>query len=235
MPRLFLPGTTTKGETVNITGDEARYLINVLRMGPGDELELLSPGGNRGMARIEAVTKAGVRAIITDVLPALPEPAHQVVLMAGLIKARMDFVVQKATELGVSDVVPVITQRAQLRYSRKVTRWQKIAREAARQSGRPSPPNVHEPVALKDALTGGPHEGIIFYESAGKSGLTVRPVKDQGRFVVLVGPEGGFTPEEVTFAQDKGLKVASLGPRILRAETAVIAALTLVQYHLGQM
>jgi len=169
----------------------------------------------------------------------------------------MDWVVQKTTELGVREIVPVITERSQVRETRKAVRWRKIAEEAARQSGRSVVPEVHDPLELKeflgrnefsrhgDAETRGRGEmkGFIFWEDGGGSfneaikKTSVSPgLPFTGSPVHLfIGPEGGYTKGEIAFAEEKGIQVVSLGRRILRAETAALSAVALVQFLLGDM
>jgi len=138
----------------------------------------------------------------------------------------------------VKEILPVITGRSQLRDTKKIARWRKIAEEASRQSGRTFVPIVHETVGFDNFLSA--HDsihGLIFYEEEGV-GLTEAVsslIPRHSSFFVLIGPEGGFTKEEITLAKEKGLIIASLGKRILRAETAAISAVALVQFLLGDM
>ncbi len=149
----------------------------------------------------------------------------------------MDFVIQKATELGVNEVRPVITERSQVRQTRKLTRWRKIAEEAARQSGRSIIPAVHEPLEIGDVFTTvHPGPGIIFWEQGGESLCNVMDgFRGAEEIRLFTGPEGGFAEGEIKAATQNGFVCASLGKRILRAETAAIAAVAIVQFSLGDM
>jgi 16S rRNA (uracil1498-N3)-methyltransferase len=150
----------------------------------------------------------------------------------------------------VNEIVPAVTERSQLRDTRRVKRWRKIAEEASRQSGRSVVPVVHEPVELRKYLTSSAFQsasqGFIFYEEGGISlkhafhmmqdaRYTIHDRTNKGGLICSIGPEGGFTKEEVQFAEEQGLTVVSLGKRVLRAETAAISAVTLVQYLFGDM
>ena len=167
------------------------------------------------------------------------EPSLQITLLQGLLKGdKMDLVIQKATELGVSEIIPVITGRSQIRETRKLERWRKIAQESSRQSGRVGVPAVHDTVDVDYLLARQPvpERGIIFWEEGGESLSTI-----MGRFMgrkaieLFTGPEGGFSGEEVRALRETGFSVATLGRRILRAETAAVVALGIVQYQAGEL
>ncbi len=240
MPRLFLPFISAElspGAAITVTGDEARYLNNVLRMHRGDTLEVFGPEGVSAITRISGVRKGEVRLEVLEVLPARPDTGNGIILLQGLLKksAKMDMVIEKATELGVSAIVPVITQRSQLKRTGKLERWKKIALEAARQSGRTSTPVIHEPLEFMKFIegAGGGMEGFIFYEEEGRGLSTDDALPAEGLHVVI-GPEGGFAPEEVDAAKRAGLEARGLGTNILRAETAAIAALAILGFLSGK-
>lgn len=265
MPRLYLPVTQIIEGHISITGDKARYLTSVLRCREGDELIVFDGKNNCFRTTIVQVTKKEVTVQVLEKFSCDSESPLHITLAQGLLKGeKMDMVIQKATELGVKEIIPVITERSQVRETRKVSRWIKIAEEASKQSGRSIIPIVHEPIHFNyifsihsSRLT--PH-GFIFYEEGGMklseavSSLVTRhssfnpttpPIpplargdaeglkRSEGGLIIFIGPEGGFTKEEVAFAKEKGLIVTSLGKRILRAETAAISAITLVQFLLG--
>ena len=285
MPRIYIPDISAKENRISITGDNARYLVSVLRCKKGDELTVFD---GKGICLKTNILKADRREVIVDVLEKFTchtESPVNITLMQGLLKGqKMDVVIQKTTELGVKEIMPVITERSQAKETRKVSRWRKIAEEASRQSGRTFIPTIHEPVHFEDCLSSlvtryplPSLNGLIFYEEGGVkiseaiSSLVTRhsslnpplspstshdftkgitpptaPFNKGGlggiietggkeRFFVLIGPEGGFTKKEVTFAEGKGFIVTSLGKRILRAETAAISAIALVQFLLGDL
>ncbi len=236
MPRLFLPFVSpdlSPGAAITVTGDEARYLNNVLRMRRGDTLTVFGPEGASASTRVSGVRKGEVKLEVLDVLPLRERTQNGIILVQGLLKkgSKMDLVIEKATELGVSAIVPVITQRSQLKRTGRLERWKKIALEAARQSGRTTTPGIHEPQEFMRFIEGakGKMGGFIFYEDEGRA-LSADDAPASPCAHVVIGPEGGFTPEEVEEAMEAGLKARGLGPTILRAETAAISAISLVRF-----
>ena len=268
MPRIYLPINHIKDNRISITDEKAHHLTSVLRCRKGDELIVLDGKGNCFRTTI---LKADRREIIADVIKRFPcdtESHINITLVQGILKGeKMDIIIQKTTELGVNEIIPVVTERSQLRETRKVTRWRKIAEEGSRQSGRSVVPVIREPVEFKKYFaTHDPKykfQGFIFFEEDGmklseaveilkqrshstlpsplpsREGKLPSPLvgegKGEGGLFVLIGPEGGFTKKEIDLATERGLHVISLGKRILRAETAAISAVTLVQYLLGDL
>ena len=251
MPRIFIPIPSIKENRISITGDKARYLSTVLRCKKGDDLIVFDGEGNCLRTNI---IETGKREVVLEVLEKFScntEAPIRIILVQGLLKGqKMDLVVQKTTELGVKEIIPLITERSQARQTRKVERWQKIAEEASRQSGRNVVPLIQEPINFNDYLSllvtrhsSMPLRGFIFWEEGGLSlkeavhKISISPIHRVAVSPVhiLVGPEGGFTREEVSASEKKGFIVTSLGKRILRAETASISALTLVQFLLGDL
>jgi len=251
VPRIFLPSAYVTDNTLSVTGDKAHYLISVLRCRKGEQLIVFDGTGNCFRT---SIIKAHRREVIAEIIEQFfcdHESHLHIILIQGILKGeKMDIVIQKTTELGVNEIVPAVTERSQLRDTRRVKRWRKIAEEASRQAGRSVVPVVHEPVELKKVLTSyasqSTHQGFIFYEEEGmklseavkvfpKEGKYALPLVGERELSVLIGSEGGFSSEEVAFAKEKGFLVTSLGKRILKAETAAISAVTLVQYLFGDM
>ncbi|MCG6550975.1 MAG: 16S rRNA (uracil(1498)-N(3))-methyltransferase [Candidatus Magnetominusculus sp. LBB02] len=235
---IFIESGAIKEETAAATGQTARYILTVLRYKTGGELSIFDEKGRFFKGIITSSTKNAVHFAITPVPPPNTESPISITLCQGMLKgAKMDLVVQKAVELGVKTIVPVITHRTQLDYTRKTDRWKKIAIEAARQSMRAVVPEVREAIdfsELTELIQGVPT--VMFYEAGGRGLKEVgaQEIKDNN-FYVITGPEGGFTIEEVRQASSRGAIIATLGTRILRAETAAISALTLIQYVFGDM
>ncbi len=251
MPRIFISDTSVQEGQISITGERARYLISVLKCGKGDEITLFDGKGNCYRTNI---VKTGKRVVITGVLEAFhcnTESPVNIILLQGLLKGqKMDLIVQKATELGVREIQPIITVRSQTRETKKVGRWQKIAEEASRQAGRSVVLLIHEPIHFNDYLSSLVNchlpltlRGFIFWEEGGISlkdatkKISLSTVQRISDFPVhiLIGPEGGFTKNETALAESKGFIITSLGKRILKAETAAISAITLVQFLLGDL
>jgi 16S rRNA (uracil1498-N3)-methyltransferase len=238
MPEIFLLDTRFDSRTVTIRGEKARYLSAVLRCETGDPLTLKDNRGNTYSARIISATKSEVEAELLGKQEPEQEPALRLTVLQGLLKGeKMDLVVQKATELGVSEIIPVVTERSQVRETRKLPRWKKIAEEASRQSGRSTIPEIGDIVPLARLL--GARRvppGMIFWE---KKGMAFRDAAEHFRgsrdLALLTGPEGGFSEAEIEAAVNAGLIPVSMGKRILRAETASIAAVTVVQFAIGDL
>lgn len=238
MTRLFLEETVHLGQSLFLTGEKAHYLSVVLRCKPNDKILITDRTGTAYSAEITALTKKQVTLNVTGPFSQNNESFLEIVLLQGLLKGeKMDFVIQKAVELGITEIMPVITERSQVRETRRLARWQKIAEEAARQCRRNRVPVIHEPAQMEDVITAQTSgKGIICWE---KDGLpfpeALQPFIEEKRIMLCIGPEGGFSEEEVKTATDKGFTVASLGRRILRAETAAIASIAIVQYAAGDI
>jgi len=230
--RIFYPDLSKT--SVKIKGEDLNYLKNVLRAMEGDEVGLFDGKGKTARARISRIEKNEITIYIKEISETRTESPLRATLLQGILKARkMDLVVQKTSELGVHRIQPLITERTEVRETRKVERWKKIAAEASRQCGRAVVPEIAEPALFEEFLAAYDNPGIIFREQGGKS---LKEFQLKGNEIaLLIGPEGGLTEDEVTFALHKKFYQATLGPRILRAETAAVAALSLVQFTLGDM
>ncbi len=241
MPTVFIRSSQIDGDSLTVGGDDFRYLRRVLRLRAGDELVALDDEGREHVCQITAVGRRELAAVILQTRPPAPERAPRITLHQGLPKGdKMDLIVEKATELGVAAIVPLVTERSQVRTTRKVERWKRVAAAAARQCGRRKPPHIVEPrsyAMVMDSRTGGrPPLGILFYEGGGVPLGEIKP-RGEGveRIDLYVGPEGGFSPAEVETARSRGVQVCTLGPRVLRCETASIVAVTLIQYRWGDL
>lgn len=246
MVRLYLPSARLSDRELTITHEKAHYLISVLRCRTGDNFIVFDGKGNCFLAVITETRRHQVMANVLEAFSCDMESPLYCILAQGILRGeKMDMVVQKTTELGVHEIVPLTTERSQLKDTGKVKRWRRISEEAARQSGRSMVPHIHEPIDLKKFLlslvSDPPVRGFIFYEEGGtKLSTAVKELhrgQDSGfsRMLVLIGPEGGFSREEVGLAEERDLRVVSLGKRVLRAETAAISAIALMQFSFGDM
>lgn len=223
-----------------ITGEDARHIEKSLRMRTGEEITLVDPYKTQYASKISGFTQEGVEVEILSAKPCEHEADVKVTLYQSLTKGdKMDLIVQKAVELGVYRIVPVITSRCVSRpdeksLRKKIERWQKIALGAAQQSCRGIVPEVADALyfskALDEAVT--LDTSIIFYEGGGES---LKTFTDKGfeTMGIFVGCEGGFDASEVEKAKEKGICAATLGKRILRAETAPLAALSAIMCLTG--
>lgn len=245
MPRLYVSPDQLAGDAVILSGEDHRYVCRVLRLGEGDALTLFDGRGNEADV---VVGRAGPRAVEVRVQARrqmAASGATSLTLLFGLAKGdKMDLVVQKATELGASRLVPMITDRTVLRLDEvrsqlRRSRWQKIAREASRQCGRSDVPDVAPVVAIETALDLVAPEAckLFFWEEPPRKGLRehLGTIERPPEVAVAVGPEGGFTYREVDLARARGFTVVGMGPRVLRAETAALAALAMIGYALGDL
>ena len=257
MTRLFLPPEKLTLNQIIISGDQARYLSLVLRIKPGDSLIVFDGSGYRYICKVLQTHKKEVVVEMIKKQPYSAESPVSISLAQGLPKSdKMDLIVQKSTELGVSKIFPIITERSQIKHTEKVVRWRKIALSASQQCGREKITEIKEPVEFAKFLSGlhivnednnaanvipekvgTSHLNIIFSEEQKEINLkkVLKDFKASTDIVLLIGPEGGFSGEEVSAAVEKGFIEASLGPRVLRTETAPIAAISIIQYELGDM
>lgn len=245
MPAFFVSSEQAVGTTIVIRGDLLRHLRTSLRVRPGEELRLTEDHVRRHRARVTSVTAEQLTASVLDTAQRPAGTAPAVILGQALLKHdQMDWVIQKATELGVALVMPLITSRGVVRpdaarIKAQRERWNKIAFEAAQQAERWDIPEVMEPQAWSDWVVALPSAAtrLLLHERRRSVPLSDIPLSEAvgGPFVLAIGPEGGWTEDETYAADQAGFRSVSLGERILRAETAALAGLTLLQGRLGQL
>ena len=224
-----------------LDGEQARHIAKALRMKVGDMLTVTDGSGSDYGCMIEAVTKETVTLKVCYRQASDSEPTCKVTLYQGVPKgSKTEEIIQKCTELGITRIVPTLTARCVSRpdekgAQKKNARYQKIALEAAQQSGRGIVPEVAPQCTLKQALTNDDSElKIVFYEGGGEP-LTKLITPDADSISVYIGPEGGFEKEEVELLLANGARCATLGKRILRTQTAPVAALTAIMLLTGNM
>jgi len=258
MHRFFISPDQLEGDKVIITGPTAHQIRNVLRLRPGQAIVVLD---NSGWERLTEIVEVNPKEVVGRVLSrtlATGEPRTKVSLYQGVLKGnRFEFVLQKGTELGIVEFVPLISQRCVISslddVNKKSERWQRIIQEAAEQSRRGRLPRLESAMVFSQACervrrTGG--LSLMPWEEEERVSLKVvfgKRVKERSKgnipsfpsrpFSVnlFIGPEGGFTLEEVTLAQRYGIVPITLGPRILRAETAGLVAAAAILYELGDL
>jgi 16S rRNA (uracil1498-N3)-methyltransferase len=233
-PRLYVPAERLVGERVTITGPEHRHLGRVLRARPGDRVTLFDGAGGEVEARVDRVgrdeTELELGARRTSIAAGVP-----ITLLTAIPRgALMDFLVQKTAELGVGRLIPIVTERSVARPDAEAgrrARWEKIAREAARQCGRADVPEIAAPTPLAAALAAPdlpPRRLALFEGERGRSLRAELVETAPAPTALLVGPEGGFAPAEMAAAHAAGFVPVGLGRLILRVETAAIVAVALV-------
>jgi 16S rRNA (uracil1498-N3)-methyltransferase len=239
-PRVYVDQDLADQATVTLRGTQYHHLIVVLRRIRGDSIVLFNGRGGEYAARIEVVGKRELTARIWQFHDVSRESALDVTLVQAVSKGeRMDYTIQKAVELGVTAIQPVVTEHVVVRldaerWARKLEHWQGVAIAAAEQSGRTRVPLVAPVLDLNDWMTKCPPEALRLILSLSLTPSVVRRAPGQP-IVLLVGPEGGWSELERKLADLAGFAALALGPRVLRTETAGIAALTVLQSQWGDM
>ena len=232
--------------SATLNADETRHLRDVLRLTIGDEVYVFDGEGREFRCAVAEVDRTSARLrIIEEVSAASPESTLKLTLAVALLKGeKFDLIVQKATELGVTSLIPIITSRADVKIKsdddaeRKITRWRRIALEATKQCGRARLLKIERPVSFSDLVDQSANAvRFMFAERDGSSfdslldAFTAKP----DNVIALIGSEGGFSDEEIDQARDSGCKIVTLGGRIMRAETAAIAIAALLQHRFGDL
>ena len=240
MPRFFMAGGNFAGGTVLITGADAEH-AKVLRLKIGDKIVVCDGDKTDHHCTIRRITPDEVEAEVVESVPCPAEPSVRCTILAGLPKQgeRSDFIVQKCTESGASEIVFFVSHRCVARpdekgLEKKLARWQRIAEEAAKQSGRGVIPTVSAVGSFAEALDiAAKTELPLFMYKTGERVELREAIEQAGPVAsaaILTGPEGGFEPFEAELARKIGFRICAMGPRILRCETAPLAALTALMY-----
>jgi 16S rRNA (uracil1498-N3)-methyltransferase len=240
--RLFVNDRLLHGSELRLGDEPARYLGRVLRLKSGDAVNVFNGEDGEWAATITRFEKHGVVLVIRDRVANDRESRLRIHLVQGISRGeRMDFVVQKATELGVSRISPVLTDHGVVRFddkraAKRCEHWRRVAESACEQSGRTCPPRIDAPQPLNYWFGTAPREEQcnVVLNPAAAIRLAGMAVPDAG-LCLLIGPEGGFSEREYEDAKAAGFEAASLGPRILRTETAAIAAVALAQSSWGDL
>jgi len=230
MEHYYTPKENISGSNLLIKGNEAKHLAKVLRKEKGNEIHVTDGMGNLYSCSIESIKNNEILCSIKEKQKDLNEPSIKLTAYISLLKnpSRFEFAIEKLTELGVYEIQPIITEHVISKEKDKSSRWQSIALSAMKQSQRCYLPIVKSPVTFEEAVKSCNSElKLIAHE---KAILTSRPplLKERGSVALAIGPEGGFTDEEILLAEENKLKVISLGKRKYRSETAAIAAASLI-------
>jgi len=236
MIRLYVDVDLAAGREIALPDAQARYLVQVMRRGPGDEVVVFNGRDGEWRARIVAAGKRATTLEVVEQTRVQPPPSGIVLVMAMVKRTPLETVIAKSVELGVSEIRLVTTERTNADHTR-IDRLEAIATEAAEQTGRLDVPRILAPEPLVRVLDARPGGGrLIFCDEAGDAPPLLEILVGQaaGPLAVLIGPEGGFSASERAGLRSRnGVIAVSLGPRILRADTAALSALTLVQAVLG--
>lgn len=240
---FYIKNTQVNNDKIFLEGQDVKHIKNVLRHKIGDEIEVCDENGVRYFTKIEAFLEETIDLKILELTTESTEPPIEIDLYQGLPKSdKMDLIVQKCTEIGVNSVIPVVTDRVIVKLddksgAKKVERWNKIAAEAAKQSGRQIVPDVHNVTFLENIIENLSKYDIVIvpYECEKTSTLKAKlrnSNKEVKSIAVVIGPEGGFSDRDIaTLEKCPNVEKVSLGKRILRTETAGIATLAMILYE----
>ena len=246
MRYFFIKQADLTGSKAVVKSSDAHHIKNVLRLKPGDKIGLFDGTGLNYETRITTLLPKSIEVSVIRSFPSITESSVQITVAQALLKDRkMDLLVRQLTELGITSWIPFIAKRSvpkpdKKRLSARTERWKKITKEAVKQCKRCCPLKIGAIVSFEEVLNLGKDSDlkIVFWEEESKPvnlELLASNAKPVEKIFILLGPEGGFSSEEVETARASAFITAALGPRILRAETATIAACTLLQYLFGDM
>jgi 16S rRNA (uracil1498-N3)-methyltransferase len=239
-PRIYTDSVLARGQPATLDDSAAQHVGRVLRMQPGQALLLFNGDGQDYNATITEAGKKRVEVSVAEATPNLTESSLEIVLGQSLSKGdRMDYAVQKAVEMGVTRIVPLSTGRSEVklkgdREDRRLRHWRQVAISAAEQCGRARVPEIHPIMALPDWFehTSDCDLRLVLHHRTEQS---LGAMKSPTRIALMIGPEGGLNPDEIESAEAAGFLPVALGPRVLRTETAPVAAMALCQWLWGDI
>ncbi|MBN7818327.1 16S rRNA (uracil(1498)-N(3))-methyltransferase [Bowmanella yangjiangensis] len=240
IPRIYCPGLLAVEQTLQLDKDAANHVGNVLRLREGHPLVLFNGDGNEYPATLHKVEKRAVWVQVDAKLQMGCESPLRIHLGQGISKGeRMDFVLQKSVELGVTEITPLITERCvvrldEQRWQKKHQQWQKIIQSACEQCGRNILPTLHPVTALSPWLQQSTNELRLTLDPRAEKRMADLTLPTQG-VRLLIGPEGGFADQELYLTEQGGFKSVLLGPRVLRTETAALTAIANLQGRFGDL
>lgn len=243
MSIFYIKNEQINEENAYIEGEDVKHIKDVLRYNINDNIDICDENGIKYIAQIINMAKEKISLKILEVSEETSEPSVNITLFQGLPKAdKLEMIIQKCTELGVSEIVPVITERVIVKLdeksaSKKLERWNKIAQEAGKQSGRQKIPKVKNINNLKNLIEILPKYDILLLPYECEKEVTLKSVlrnldKNVKNIAIFIGPEGGFSENDLKLLNLPNVKKVTLGPRILRTETAGLATVSMVLYEL---
>jgi 16S rRNA (uracil1498-N3)-methyltransferase len=244
--KFFVSQDNIFGDEAIIQGDDVKHIYKVLRLAEGTDISINNCEGQEYLGEIQSIDKTQVKVKLKEKLQINNESAIEIYLFQGLPKSsKMDLIVQKNCELGVREITPVITRRVvvknELGEFKKIDRWARIALEASKQSKRTIIPKINTPIEFKELLEELKKMDLIIVPYENENGFGIKnminnidkaKIKKVG---IIIGPEGGFEEEEIDILKNIGAFIVTLGPRILRTETAGFVSTSLVMYELGDL
>jgi len=240
MSRFYAPKENVRDGSIYVDGNEARHILNVMRLGKNDKVVVFDGTGREYTGFVKKIKSKSLIVEIISTKTLKPEVLPEITLAQALPKkGRMDYIVEKATELGVCGIMPILSERTIVKIEKensvkKTCRWQKIAREAAKQCGRRNVPVVRPPEKFYNAIDDVNEFDIALMACLSENTMNFkRAISDfkTGKIIVFIGPEGDFTPEEIEMAKNTNCKLISLGARVLKTDTAGLFVLSVLNYE----
>jgi len=246
MHKFFVPKKNIDGNNAIIDGEDVKHIYRVLRLQIGDKVSVNNSEGKEYIGEITSIDKKEVNINLLEENAINNESPVEVYLFQGLPKStKMDLIVQKNTELGIKAITPIITKRvevkSELKDLKKVDRWNKIALEASKQSKRSLVPQINAPMEFELLLDQLKHMDLVVVPYENQEGYGIKKliqnieINKINKVAIVIGPEGGFEEDEIIKLKEIGAEVVTLGPRILRTETAGFVCLSLIMYELGDL
>lgn len=246
MHKFFVPRENIFGEEAVIKGDDVKHIYKVLRLEEGEKIHINNCEGEEYLGKIASIDKQEVKIKLLEALDVNNESRIQIYLYQGLPKSsKMDLIVQKSTELGVMEITPIITERVvvknELGEFKKVDRWKRIALEACKQCKRTLIPKINTPIEFQELLDTLKQMDLIVIPYENEKGFGIRNMikniekNNIKKVAIVIGPEGGYEEEEIEKFKEIGAHIVTLGPRILRTESAGFVCVSLLMYELGDL
>ncbi len=243
MQKFIIPEITELPSKGCITGQDAKHIFKVLRKKRGDNIAITDGNGKDYNSIILNATPESIEIKIIEKSDSITESFIDITLGSGMLKdKKMDFVLKHITQLGVKKWIPFFCERSIpspniIKMEKRKKRWESIAKESLKQCNRSCLPEISEPLNFETLIKQSENHDlkIAFWEKSGQKIKTLQNSVSLKKIIILIGPEGGFSKKEILMAREKGFLSYSLGPRILRAETASIASCTLIQHLFGDM
>lgn len=240
IPRIYHPDPLVVDQVIDLSADAVNHIVNALRLKPGHPLVLFNGDGNEYSAELASVEKRKAQATVDAKLSISIESPLSIHLGQGISRGdRMDLVMQKAVELGVTDITPLITERCgvklnEQRWEKKLQQWQKIIISACEQCGRNTLPTLHPATQFSEWVNHSTQQLRLTLHPRAEKSIRHLSLPPQG-VRLLIGPEGGFSDAEVYSTEEAGFQTVQLGPRVLRTETAALASITALQAMYGDL
>lgn len=237
MSRFFVPRASVKGNTISVSGDEAHHIVDVMRLKVSDSVVTFDGTGKEYVGVITKADKRSLTIEVKIVRESRQRSGPDVTVIQAIPKRdRIEYFIEKATELGVNGIIPVTTARTIPDWSDEkkashVERWRKLAREASKQCGRLDVPGISKIAEFQDLLAGMTKEGLRLIAALDDKAIPLKTALlnfNGGPIIIAIGPEGDFTPEEVKIAVDSGFLTVNLGPRVLKSDTAGLFVLSVI-------